>query len=185
MHAQFSADPDRFSPYAPSSRVVSNVLHAAADTVGDEVATLEAASLVDWPRAGRLRLAALAREFRDRSPEAQAAFAQWRQQAGEEIELHARFEALHGHFFSTARTWHWRDWPEPFRDCASDAVTRFAAEHAGEIELHAWMQYRVAQGLQAAQRAARDAGMASASSPTSPSAPTPAARTAGAGPPRP
>ena len=28
VHAQFSADPDRFSPYAPSSRSLLNVIHA-------------------------------------------------------------------------------------------------------------------------------------------------------------
>ncbi len=160
VHAQFSADPDRFSPYAPSSRVVNNVLHAAIDPGGAAAAALEDASLVDWPRAGRLRLAALAREFRDRSPEAQAGFARWRRDAGEEIELHARFEALHGHFFTTGDAWHWRDWPEAFRDHASDAVARFAREHEGEVELHAWMQFRVAHGLAAAQRAAKEAGMA-------------------------
>ncbi len=160
VHAQFSADPDRFSPYAPSSRVASNVLHAAIDPGGADAAALEQAALVDWPRAGRLRLAALARDFRDRSPNDHAAFTHWRDRAGEEIELHARFEALHQHFFTSGGHWHWHDWPEAFRDHGTEAVARFAAEHAGDVELHAWMQFRVSEGLAAAQRAAKDAGMA-------------------------
>jgi 4-alpha-glucanotransferase len=70
VHAQFSADPERFSPYAPSSRLFLNVLHADPATLGadtlraalsetglaDEFARLEALDLVDWPAASRLRL---------------------------------------------------------------------------------------------------------------------------------
>jgi 4-alpha-glucanotransferase len=41
VHAQFSADPERFSPYAPSSRLFLNVLHADPAALGAD--TLRAA----------------------------------------------------------------------------------------------------------------------------------------------
>lgn len=161
VHAQFSADPDRFSPYAPSSRVMRNVLHAAIDLEGPEAAALEADALVDWPRAGRLRLERLRRMFATRDEDERARFSAWRGTIGEAVELHARFEALHRHHFEEGRgVWHWREWPESFRDPASSDVARFAAAHADEVEFHAWLQYRIALGLEAAQKAAKDAGMA-------------------------
>ncbi len=160
VHAQFSADPDRFSPYAPSSRVLRNVLHAAVELEGEEAAELEGAALVDWPRAGRLRLAALRREF-ERAGRDDPAFLAWRRTADDSVELHARFETLHRHHFAGGHgPWHWRDWPDAHRVHASAAVASFAREHADEVALHAWMQYRIEHGLDAAQEQARRAGMA-------------------------
>ena len=160
VHAQFSADPDRFSPYAPSSRVARNVLHAAIEFSDETHATVEAAELVDWPQAGRLRLAALRREW-ETTGRFDGAFVPWRADADESVELHARFEALHAARFDGGRgPWHWRDWPEAFRDHASTAVADFAAANADEVSFHAWMQFRIERGLEAAQDAARRAGMA-------------------------
>ncbi len=160
VHAQFSADPDRFSPYAPSSRVMLNVLHAALPDDSDaERARLEALALVDWPAAARHRLPRLRRlydEQRDRP-----ALEAYRRIHGDVLETHARFEALHAHFFGAepSRFWNWRDWPDGFRDPRSDAVERFARDHATEVGFHAWLQYRADQDLAEAQAAARQAGM--------------------------
>jgi 4-alpha-glucanotransferase len=162
VHAQFSADPDRFSPYAPSSRVAGNVLHAAVDLSGPDADGLEAADLVDWPRVARLRLAALRTEFdtaleTDRLSE----FDRWRADADEGIELHARFEALHQHQFAGGTgPWNWHDWPQALHDSGSEAVAAFARAHEREVTFHAWLQYRAESGLRAAQQAALDAGMA-------------------------
>ncbi len=160
VHAQFSADPDRFSPYAPSSRVARNVLHAAIDFSGEACAALEAAELVDWPQAGRLRFAALRREW-ETTGRQDPGFAAWRADADESVELHARFEALHATQFDGGRgPWHWRHWPEAYRDHASPDVAAFAVAHDDDVSFHAWMQYRIERGLEAAQAAARRAGMA-------------------------
>jgi 4-alpha-glucanotransferase len=160
VHAQFSADPDRFSPYAPSSRVMLNVLHAALPDESDaERARLEALALVDWPAAARHRLPRLRGlydEQRDRP-----ALEAYRREQGDVLETHARFEALHAHFFGAepGRYWNWRDWPDAFRDPRSPAVEEFARDHAAEIGFHAWLQYRADRGLAEAQEAARQAGM--------------------------
>ena len=159
IHAQFSADPDRFSPYAPSSRTALNVLHAAVD-VGDAV--LESAELIDWPTATRFRMERLRRMFRTSLADQieQKAFADFRAAQGERLRAHAIFEALHAHFFGEdTGKWHWRSWPSGFADPASPVVQRFAEEHAAEVDFHAWVQYRADFGVAAAQAACRDAGM--------------------------
>jgi 4-alpha-glucanotransferase len=169
IHAQFSADPDRFSPYSPSSRVQLNVLHADVDallagTPDADAARFEALPLVDWPGASRARLARFRAAYAafaaaPAHPLAEA-FAQFRRQQGEALECHARFEALHQHLFGAdPNLWNWRTWPVALRDPASPAVSEFAAAHADEVRFHAFMQFIADRGLSAAQAAAREAGM--------------------------
>jgi 4-alpha-glucanotransferase len=169
IHAQFSADPDRFSPYSPSSRVLINVLHADADDLlpdeqDPDAARFEAMKLVDWPGAGRARLARFRRAFAvfgaNPSHPLAAGFEAFRQQQGDVLESHARFEALHGHLFGgDPALWNWRTWPEQFRDPRSPAVAAFAREHANEVSFHAFLQFLADRGLASAQAAARAAGM--------------------------
>jgi 4-alpha-glucanotransferase len=155
IHAQFSADPDRFSPYAPSSRIMLNVLHADA-VRGD--AALEASDLVDWPAAARARLAQFRALF-EAGGHAEE-FSVFRQAMGEPLEAHARFETLHGFFFGRDPSlWNWRNWPAEFRHPASPAMVAFAKEHAREISFHAYLQFLADRGWAAAQRAAKDSGM--------------------------
>ncbi len=158
MHAQFSADPNRFSPYSPSSRVMMNVLHAAIDVPGGE--TLEAADFVDWPAATQLRLHASRAAYRSISPALRSEFAAFKEIHGASLIDHARFEALQAHLFGAdPAAWHWRNWPDKYRNPASPAVAAFAREHADEVGLHAYMQFLSDRSLAAAQAAARAAGM--------------------------
>lgn len=161
VHAQFSADPDRFSPYSPSSRMLLNVLHAEMPLPDDEEARrLASDELVDWPAAARLRLRALRRAFETADADTLAAFEAFRAGQGDVLETHARFEALHAHHFGAdPARWHWRGWPEEHRDPRSPAVAAFAREHAREVSLHAFMQFLADRSLAGAQRAAREAGM--------------------------
>jgi len=160
VHAQFSADPDRFSPYAPSSRVMLNALHLAVENPGPEAARLEALDLVDWPGVGRDRLMRLRRQF-DKSGHADPAFLAWRPQGGMALEGHALFEALHAEIWGKDQArWHWRDWPSEFASSTAPGIAGFVQSHAHEIAFHAWLQYCADQALEQAQKAARDAGMA-------------------------
>ncbi len=164
VHAQFSADPDRFSPYAPSSRVMLNALHIAADAPGAEAARLEALELVDWPAVARDRLQRLRVVF-DAEGADDPAFLAWRASgrdgAGDELEGHALFEALHAELWERDRgLWHWRSWPEQYASRDAPGSREFAGSHAREIAFHAWLQYRADRELAAAQQAAHDAGMA-------------------------
>ncbi len=155
-HAQFSADPERFSPYSPSSRIQLNVLHAGLDL--PENKWVEAADFVDWPTAGRLRLAAMRQAFRDATPELLAQLTLFRAEEGEALQNHATFEALHALQFAHGN-WHWRDWPAELQDPSNPVVLRFAETHAEEVALHAFMQFLADRSLRAAQSASRTAGM--------------------------
>jgi 4-alpha-glucanotransferase len=164
VHAQFSADPDRFSPYAPSSRVALNVLHADPGTAPPDEADkmLEAEELLDWPAASRAHLRRLRAAYHTamQNPAVHAELAAFRSAHGEALERHARFEALHGHLFGAdIHRWHWRSWPEALRDPNSVAVADFARDQAAEVTFHAYLQYLAHRGVQQAQEAARLSGM--------------------------
>ena len=159
VHAQFSADIHRFSPYSPSSRIQINVLHAGIDLPDTaESRRLSNEPLVDWSAAARLRLDALKAAFDHATPALLQQFAEYRTAEGDALESHARFEALHAHQFAEGR-WHWRDWPIELQSPESLAVQRFAVAHRQEVDLHAFMQFTADQSLQAVQAAALAAGM--------------------------
>jgi 4-alpha-glucanotransferase len=182
VHAMFSADPHKYSPYSPSSRLCLNVAHIdpaamfgadalreTLDTLGaaEAWANLEARARIDWPHTVTLRLAVLRALFErfcthDRAQHNghAARFEAFRRHGGHALEDHARFEALdawqraqHGHT-------HWRAWAATFADHRSAEVNAFADEHRHEIEFHLFAQWLAAAGLANAQQSARDAGMA-------------------------
>ena len=161
VHAQFSATPDRFSPYSPSSRTLLNVLHAKLDITGAEAAALEARPLIDWPAASRLRLTHLAGLFDAAlGTPLWAQFEAFRKAAGSALEGHARFEALHAHFTAQGGDhWHWRSWPGGLAEANSPAVAAFARDNEREVSRHAFYQFLADRSLGEAQAAARQAGM--------------------------
>jgi 4-alpha-glucanotransferase len=177
LHALFAAAPERYSPYAPSSRLFLNGLYvdpvktsgeqtvrAVIDThnLRQELAELEWLELIDWPRAARARMTILRSLFEWASVDLAHSerFSAFRREQGEPLERHARFEALHGHFTAHGRPGGWQGWPEGFHDPAGSEVASFVREHGREVAFHAWLQWLAAQGLAGAQKAARDAGMA-------------------------
>lgn len=153
-HALFTADPDRYSPYAPSSRDFLNVLYGDpgddAEPGGD--------ALVDWAAASPVRL--------DRLRSGYARFAgdpgfdAFVATEGEPLRLHALFEAIDGVCHATSDGSGWQNWPARFRDPASPDVADFAAEHADIVRFHLWLQWLADKGLRDAQAAARAGGMA-------------------------
>lgn len=181
-HAMFSAEPHKFSPYAPSSRLFLNVAYidpaavlgeqaaqAALDAVKGrrQWAALEALPLIDWPNALTLRLKVLralfeqfcAHERAGKTPLA-LEFDTFSARGGAALEDHARFEALHAMQRAQSGASHWRDWPAAFADPRRAEVDAFAREHRHEVDFHLFLQWLAAKGLREAQHAARDAGMA-------------------------
>ncbi|HWX12831.1 MAG TPA: 4-alpha-glucanotransferase [Trinickia sp.] len=182
VHAMFSADSGKFSPYSPSSRLFLNIAHidpaavfgsqalrGALDALGasDAWAALEAQPLIDWPNGVKLRLKVLRTLFdrfcaheRAQRSESAARFDAFCAHGGRSLEDHARFEVLDAWQRAQLGHTHWREWPAELADPRCAEVDAFAREHRHEIEFHLFLQWLAAVGLAQAQRAARDAGMA-------------------------
>ncbi|WP_174241405.1 malto-oligosyltrehalose synthase [Caulobacter sp. S45] len=167
VHALFAADPSRYSPYAPSTRLFLNGLYADPTAVFSEIDTggeADGGELIDWTTAAPARLKALRRvhaQARQRPDDPRwRAFESFRQSGGADLEGHARFEALYAHFFAETSARGWQGWPEAFRDPAGAAVAAWARDHAEAVEFHAFLQWLADAGLAQAQASAKDAGMA-------------------------
>lgn len=177
VHAMFSADVTRFSPYGPSSRLFLNALHINPATVlgpqamalaladlgadaGARYAALEQPALIDWPPAAALRLALLRRLYeRFIAGGGNAEFKAFVRQGGSALQDHVRFEALHAWRLAQGGSGDWRTWPGGLRDPRSAEVAQFAREHGAETGFHEFLQWQAARGLGQAQQAARAAGM--------------------------
>lgn len=165
LHALFSAAPERFSPYAPSSRLALNPLLADPATlfppgvIDGEDGGPDA--FIDWPRAARRKLAHLRRLFEtlDAFPDAAGDFAAFAAHPGDDLARHALFEALHAAMMADGHGPDWRRWPAPFRDPESRAVADFAAAQVEEVRFHLFLQWLAARSLATAQARARAAGM--------------------------
>ncbi|WP_062635681.1 4-alpha-glucanotransferase, partial [Caballeronia arationis] len=179
MHAMFSAEPNKFSPYSPSSRLFLNIAHvdpaavlgapaarAAIERAGvaKDMAELEDLPLIDWPSATKAKLAVFRELFGWFSQDAETPFAKdfasFVEGGGRALEDHARFEALQADQLASTGEGHWRNWPDELRDPRSDAVAAFAEAHRREVDFYLFTQWLAAKGLAHAQHAARDAGMA-------------------------
>ncbi|MBK4738236.1 4-alpha-glucanotransferase [Noviherbaspirillum pedocola] len=176
VHAMFSDDLQRFSPYGPSTRVLFNVLHIdldavlgvdalravlAEDGLGEEAARLEGNAMIDWPASSNWKLKVLRRLYqRFIDAGGSAEFDAFRHDGGDSVEDHARFETMHAWRRAQGENGDWRSWPEEYRDSRGPAIAAFANAHADEVRFHAFLQWQAARGLQHAQDCARAAGMA-------------------------
>ncbi len=148
VHAMFYADARRFSPYSPSNRAFLNVLHADPQKLldsNDHHATASA-RLVDWPASATRHRALCESAFQrmvDGDLPGAGDFAAFRRTRGDALTRHALFESLDE-----------RGGRKP--SVASAAARRFAAEHDDRIAFHAFLQWRAAHDLSAAQVAARE-----------------------------
>jgi len=176
LHALFSADRSKISPYSPSSRLFLEPLFldpaaiegfaggpAAALLEEDESRRLlEAARgpfLVDHPTVWALKsrlLEALWAGFRERADH--AGLDAFRREGGAAIEGHATFEALHEHFWAEGRYW-LGEWPADYHDPGSWRVKSFASDRAERVAFHAWLQWECDKQLGAAHAAALGSGM--------------------------
>jgi 4-alpha-glucanotransferase len=165
MHALYAADPARFGPYAPSSRLFLNPLHAAPEMVlgrASQAPATPANKLIDWPTASSAKYALLREIFEsfldgdDWDGPLGADFARYRAEQGPLLFAHASFEALQAARMPQRE---WRNWPSDLRDPLGTAVAFFAASRADEILYHQFLQWISDRSVAAAQRVAREAGM--------------------------
>ena len=175
LHALFPTDRAKISPYSPSSRLFIDPLFIdprklpdfPASTAGrflaereqaEQLDKLRAAHLVEHAECWALKRVVLGKYWGRVVNSDDAAFAAYRAEAGEALELHATFEALSEHFKVEGRNWI-GEWPEPYRDVRSEAVKTFRQDHPQRIAFHAWLQWVADLQLADAQERALASGM--------------------------
>lgn len=177
VHAMFSADTERYSPYSPSSRLFLNSLYASPGCIlGERVVAmaieacgltgqleeLSQQRLIDWPAAAKARqrlLRSLYEGFcQDEDPQ-HADFLSFRQAGGQALENHCRFEAVQARRAASGESLDWRDWPPQWRDPHSPALVQFAEQNPLDIGFFAFCQWLIDRCLSRAQQAAIGSGM--------------------------
>lgn len=186
LHALFPEQPERCSPYSPSSRLFLNVLYIDVEAVADcqdsaaaralvagpdfqaRLARLRSAELVDYPEIAAAKLAALRlafahfREQHLRPGTARAAdFRHFRQLGGARLEQQALYEALQAHFQAAdPAVWGWPAWPADFRSPDTAAVGAYSAAHGDELDFYIYLQWQAERQLaDVAQRAGAALGI--------------------------
>ncbi|MGI9420235.1 MAG: 4-alpha-glucanotransferase [Geminicoccaceae bacterium] len=186
VHALFPSQPERFSPYAPSSRGFLNILMIALDQVPELAQSLEAQvilsrsdivtllnafradALIDYPAVARMKLAVLEALFEtflslEESSPRRMAFRAFVKAGGERLVRHIRFEALAEHFMrEDGALTDWHDWPTAYQSPDTEAVQAFADKHDDRVSFYGYLQWLAATQLEQAQNEATAAGGANA-----------------------
>ena len=182
LHAMFAAEPEQYSPYAPSSREFLNVLYidvsamrsyarcrSAHQTVADpsfqaRLRGLRAAALVDYPAISACKahlfkiLFDWFENLRASEPDDPMAvdFQRYVEKQGMPLRHFAVYQALSCEpDFGTD----WTRWPKMYRDPDGAAVTAFLARESKSVRYHAFLQWEADRQLADAASAARAAGM--------------------------
>ncbi|MEG6510231.1 4-alpha-glucanotransferase [Methyloligella sp. 2.7D] len=175
LHALFTADSSRISPYAPSTRNFLNPIFIAPDKVAGfdslpnrdeflaELPELRASQLIDYEGVYRVKmkaLEALYERFIQSADEAsRKAFAHFQLEQGAALQNFALYETLSEYFVEQGGYVAWSTWPPEFQDRDSLAVRDFARGHKDRIAFHIWLQWIADTQLAAAQNRARRSGM--------------------------
>lgn len=167
LHALFTAEPGRCSPFSPSNRLLLNPLLIAVDRIegfdpsdldAQALAALHRAELLDYPRVAGVKLAALRKLFLRRGPPA-AGLDALRSRHGRPVVDHALFEAISTEMVRRGHGAGWHGWPAGWQSPDGADVRGFARDHAAEVGFHLWLQ-QVAEGqLAGVARRLERAGM--------------------------
>lgn len=157
VHALFSADPSRYSPYAPSTRLFLNPLYVATKNARARTAP---AQLIDWPRAAKRKMRTLRESYARflQDSRLHPDFAEYVRSGGPQLLAHARFECLDARFRREGLN-RWQDWAAAYRAARSAAVRRLKPSDP-EVEFHLYLQWLADRSLAQAQASSRSAGMA-------------------------
>ncbi|WP_445502911.1 malto-oligosyltrehalose synthase [Microvirga sp. G4-2] len=176
VHALFSADRAKISPYSPSSRLFLEALYIdptrvegfaesgarqilKQKDVQERLFRLQSAQLIDYTEAWAIKrpmLDALWSHFQKSGDH--AAFEAFRRAGGEALEAHATFEALSEYLHEQGHTWV-GEWPEAYRDIHSTEIERFRDDRRECVSFYVWLQWLADRQLAQAAERARAAGL--------------------------
>jgi (1->4)-alpha-D-glucan 1-alpha-D-glucosylmutase len=174
-HALFPSDRAKISPYSPSSRLFLETLYiepgvlpgfsdsraaALMETHRARIESLRDTALVDHAGVWEVLSPVLEAYWADSAARRgeDAAFADFREEGGENLESHAIFDALSEHFRGQGAHW-LGDWPEEYRRAGTESVRAFAREHADRVSYHVFLQYLADGQLKASSEIALETGM--------------------------
>ena len=173
LHAIHNRRPFNTSPYLPNSIFYRNFIYLDVEDIPGydpikqrfEDGETRAAQVfarqspnVEYETVAALKRRALEMIFEHCPPARDCKT--WIAEEGDLLRLYATYCALDEHLHAQdPNVWIWPDWPEEYRDPASPAVAKFAAEHEKEILFHGWLQWQIDRQLAAVQAHARKLGM--------------------------
>lgn len=156
-NALFPAAPERCSPYSPSSRDHLNILFADPAAVGVAPPSPDGRDLIDWPAAAAAKLARLNAAYHAFSGDRR--FDDFVAAGGDELRLHAIFQALDERLAPTLGAGGWRRWPAAYQDPANAEAVVNALGLGDRVGFFLFAQWLADLGLEQAQGAAKAAGM--------------------------
>lgn len=166
LHALFLDEPERASPYSPSSRLFLNPLYLDLRRIEGAVSDgdaegLRAAPLVQYTGVVQHKLRALERAFETlgrKGPNGE--FAEFQRRGGKPLQRFSVFQVLREALSATDPAQRsWRRWPGPYQDPDSAQVAEFAREHALRVEFHQYLQWQSERQLEGVAALAADTGM--------------------------
>jgi 4-alpha-glucanotransferase len=166
LHALFWDDPDRCSPYFPSTREFLNPLYIAIDVLpfGAEVLAgsdrdFRNTGAVAYAAISQLKHRALREIFTKAAPGDDPAFRKFCAEHGDDLENFARFETISAFMANQGFESGWPNWPREFQDPHSTAVAAVLDGEVEAIQWHKWMQWIAHDQLAKAQERAIASGM--------------------------
>ncbi len=185
LHALFPHNPSHDSPYCPSSRLFFNYLYVDVEAIPElaecpalaaeiqsepyrqQLEQARAAEVVDYDAVAGLKRPLLEQLFFHFDAEHLArdtaraeAFRAYRADRGEDLRLHALYEALQEHLHAQDNDrWGWPVWPEEYRRPDSPAVAAFELEHADRVTFFCWLQWLAEDQLSRISRRADELGL--------------------------
>ena len=174
LHALFSQDRERASPYYPSDRRFFDPLYidvalldgprakAALARNAEQIAALSALPDVDYPNVWALKRAILEASFADfnhicERPIGYAprrAFEDFLERGGTSLERFACFEAIS----EIRKREPWPSWPTPLRDGETGALAAFGQKNAALVRFHLYLQWLADRQFREAAKRGRTGG---------------------------
>jgi 4-alpha-glucanotransferase len=169
LHAPFTADPARCSPYEPSNRRFLNPFYIAVDAVDgfvgskamtERIGQLRGVKLVDYAQVAATKLEVLRQIWQTgQGGRDGREFAAFTEEGGDDLHRHALFEALSAAMVANGEGAGWRSWPAAYQTPSSAEVADFSETQADDIQFHKWLQWLAHTQLEKAALHATKAGM--------------------------
>ncbi|MGC4061059.1 MAG: malto-oligosyltrehalose synthase [Aquabacterium sp.] len=185
VHALFPHEPERASPYSPSSRQALNTMYIDVEAIADfdecetaqecvrsaafqqRLHMLREAHHIDYTGVAAAKqevLNILYAHFRRHHLTEKSSrgmqFRAFQQRHAPHLRQHALFDALQAHCHEEDPSiWGWTRWPLAYQAANSQAVQEFEAAHRVKIEYNEYLQWQAHLQLHAAAHSARSKGM--------------------------